>query len=88
MARFGPLGGFRSRVPLDEVARVTAEVVEPLAYGGWGYRIIPGVRAVIVRQGPGLRVDRIDGPSLVVTVDDAGVAAGVLRAHLAAAARD
>lgn len=88
VARFGPLGVFRSRVPLDEVARVTAEVVEPLAYGGWGYRMVPGVRAVIVRQGPGLRVDRVDGPSLVVTVDDAGVAAGVLRAHLAAAPRD
>lgn len=85
VARFGPFGVFRSSVPLTEVSQVTAEVVEPLAYGGWGYRLLPGTRAIVVRRGPGLRVERRDGPTLVVTVDDAGVAAGVLRAHLAAA---
>lgn len=85
VARSGPFGLLRQRVALAEVARVTAEEVEPLAYGGWGYRVVPGARALIVRSGPGLHVERVDGPALVVTVDGAAEAAGVLRAHLDAA---
>lgn len=83
VVRHGPLGLLRVRVALDDIEEVGAELVEPLAFGGWGYRLRPGVRAIIVRRGPGLRLERTDAPALVVTVDDAGVAAGVLRAHLA-----
>lgn len=85
VARSGPFGLLRQRVALTDVAAVRAEDVEPLAYGGWGYRLVPGVRALIVRSGPGLHVERVDGPDLVVTVDGAAEAAGVLRAHLEAA---
>ena len=83
--RFGPFGWPRVRVPIAAVEHVEVEDVEPMAYGGWGYRVMPGVRAVVIRRGPGLRIRRAGGADLVVTVDDAATAAGVLAAHRAAA---
>lgn len=80
--RFGPLGWPAVRVALADVERVEVVDVEPLAYGGWGYRIVPGVRAVVIRRGVGLRIGRRARPDLIVTVDDAATAAGVLAAHL------
>ena len=85
--RFGPLGWPVIRVPLAAVEHVAVEDVEPLAYGGWGYRIVPGVRAVVIRRGVALRVQRAGRPDLLVTVDDAATAAGVLVAHLEAEGR-
>ena len=82
--RFGPLGWPAVRVSLADVERVEVVDVEPLAYGGWGYRVVPGVRAVVIRRGVGLRIGRRGRPDLIVTVDDATTAAGVLAAHLAA----
>jgi hypothetical protein len=82
--RFGPLGWPMIRVPLDAVEDLEVEHVEPLAYGGWGYRVMPGVRAVVIRRGVGLRVRRTGRPDLIVTVDDAATAGGVLAAHVAA----
>lgn len=82
--RTGPFGVIRYRVPLDEVESVHAEVIDPLAYGGWGLRWLPGVRGLVVRRGPGLRIERRQKATLVVTVDDAPAAAGVLLAHIAA----
>jgi hypothetical protein len=81
--RFGPLGWPAIRVPLAAIEAVEVEDVEPMAYGGWGYRVMPGVRAVVIRRGVGMRVRRSGRPDLVVTVDDAATAAGVLAAHLA-----
>lgn len=78
------LGVYRRRVDLADVRGVTAEHVEPMAFGGWGMRRLPGVRALVVRRGPGLRIEVADGPDLVVTVDDARTVAGVLLAHLQA----
>jgi hypothetical protein len=82
--RFGPFGWPAIRVALADIERIEVEHVEPLAYGGWGYRVMPGVRAVVIRRGIGLRVGRKQRPDLVVTVDDAATAAGVLAAHLEA----
>jgi len=82
--RFGPLGWPAIRVALADIERIEIEEVEPLAYGGWGYRALPGVRAVVIRRGIGIRVVRRGRPDLVVTVDDAATAAGVLSAHLEA----
>jgi hypothetical protein len=84
-AGFGPLGWPRLHVDLAEVTSVTVEHVVPMAYGGWGYRVVPGVRAIVIRAGEGLRIGRRGRSDLVITVDDADVAAGVLAAHVAAA---
>ena len=78
----GALSHPRITVPLEEITGVSAEQVEPMAYGGWGYRVVPGVRAIIVKRGQGLRIGRRGKADLIVTVDDAATAAGVLRAHM------
>jgi len=82
VVRLGPFGLPGIDVPLGDVADVVVEDVEPLVYGGWGYRILPGVRALVIRRGPGLRITRVARPDLVITVDDAAGAAAVLMAHL------
>ena len=58
VAGLGPLHMPRVRIPLDEVDDVSVVQVEPMAWGGWGYRMWPGVRAVVVRRGEGIRVSR------------------------------
>jgi hypothetical protein len=67
-------------VPLDTITAAEVEEVSPMSYGGWGYRIRPGVRGVIVRGGPSLRLRRKDRPDLVLTVDDAERGAGLVNA--------
>lgn len=65
---FGP--GIRVRVPLDQIRQATAEDIRPLAWGGWGYRIKPGRRALVLRAGPGLVLDLRNGNRFAVTVDN------------------
>jgi hypothetical protein len=48
--RLGPLGWPSKRIALERIAAVEATVVEPLAWGGWGYRILPGSSAVVLRR--------------------------------------
>jgi hypothetical protein len=76
--------GFPSwTVPMASIVRAEVETVSPMAYGGWGYRLRPGVRAIIVRGGESLRLVRDDAPDLVLTVDDATTGAGLINAMLA-----
>jgi MFS family permease len=74
----GPIGFPRLRVPLAEVAEAHVEDVMPLGYGGWGLRFLPGTVAVVLRSGPAIVVTRRSGRTLVVTVDDAETAVGLL----------
>jgi hypothetical protein len=74
----GVLGRPRVHVPQQDVASATTADVAPLQFGGWGYRIVPGGRGIIVRGGPALVVEQRSGRRLTVTVDDPGTAAGLL----------
>lgn len=80
VVRLGVLGWPRVTVPLADVETVEVEDVEPLHYGGWGWRAVPGVRALVLRRGEAIRVGRRSAPTLIVTVDGADTAAGVLAA--------
>ncbi|MCP4303917.1 MAG: DUF1648 domain-containing protein [bacterium] len=71
-------------VPLSEIANAEVETVSPMAYGGWGYRVRPDVRAVVARGGDGLRLVRTGKPDLVVTVDDSATGAGLINSMLGA----
>lgn len=71
----GPFGWPRHHIPIGEIAGAEAFEVKPMAYGGWGYRIRSGVRAIIVRSGPAIRIERTTGADTLVTVDDAAVGA-------------
>ena len=86
VARLGWFGWPRIRVPIERIADVAVEQVEPAAYGGWGLRRVPGATGIVVRRGPGLRVARRGASALVITVADAEEAAGILLAHLDATA--
>jgi hypothetical protein len=77
----GPVGRPRFRVPLARIKEARPVDVSPLHRGGWGYRgsmTLFGRAAVIIRGGRGIEVQRMDGALLVVTVDDAETAAGLL----------
>ena len=76
------LGWPRYRVSLAEVERAGTTDVVPLGeFGGFGLRWGRGGRlGIITRSGEALEVQRRDGRAIVVTVDDAATAAGVLTA--------
>lgn len=74
-------------IPLERIRVVEAHVVEPLAWGGWGYRGLPGMVAIVLRRGAGIVVTTREGSRFAVTVDDAQQGASVL-AGLVARARD
>ena len=70
------------RVALADVASAATTTVVPLGeFGGFGLRWGLGRRlGIITRGGEALEVQRRDGRALVVTVDDAATAAGLLTA--------
>jgi hypothetical protein len=72
-------------VPMEGIERAEVELVKPMAYGGWGYRLRPGVRAIVTREGESLRLVRTDKADLILTVDDASTGAGVINAMLGVA---
>ncbi|PKQ25566.1 MAG: hypothetical protein CVT64_09095 [Actinobacteria bacterium HGW-Actinobacteria-4] len=86
--RLGWLGWPRLSVPIAQVTDVRVEDIDPMSYGGWGVRSVPGATGVIIRAGEGIRVERTTGRALVVAVDDAAVGAGVLLAHVAVARKE
>lgn len=82
----GALGWPRSSWALERIA--TARVVEVRAlrdFGGWGYRIavrgpLQGVRGYVLASGDGLLLEDRAGDRIVVVVDDAATAAGLVEA--------
>ncbi len=78
----GPLGWPVIRIGLGRIEKASAVEVHPLRCClGWGYRgslTLFGRAALVLRKGPGLRLDLKGGKCFLVTVDDAGTGAGVL----------
>lgn len=56
-------------IPLNAVMSVHTTRIEPLQWGGWGYRIRPGSSAIILRTGPGLVVTLTNGKNFALTLD-------------------
>jgi hypothetical protein len=82
----GALGWPRLTLPLDRIDSAEAITVQPMQWGGWGYR--GSLRlfrraAWVVRRGGGLKLNLRDGKIFVVTVDHAEEAAAVLNGLLA-----
>ena len=84
---FGPFGRPRRVVALTDVTDASAIMLEPMEWGGWGYRWIPWSRAsaAVVRRGPGIMLGLTDGRRFAVTVDDARAGAVALGHALEAA---
>lgn len=67
---------------MSAISQAEVETVAPMSYGGWGYRLRPGVRAIVTRGGAGLRLVRDGKADLVLTVDDAPTGAGLINSML------
>lgn len=59
------------RIPLDRIRRAEAAQLNPGEWGGWGYRIMPGRSALVLRSGPGLVVTTKDGTQFAISLADA-----------------
>ena len=73
-----------ARVSIDEVQRASVLHVEPMKWGGWGYRgslKVAGSAAVVVRRGPGIHLQLTGDRSFVVTLEDPHTPAAILNAH-------
>ncbi|WP_328471617.1 DUF1648 domain-containing protein [Actinoplanes sp. NBC_00393] len=81
----GLIGVPIKQIPLTDIAGAeTAEIV-PTEWGGWGYRVMPGRTALVLRGGPGLVLQLRDGRRFAVTLDDPRTPAALLTALLARA---
>jgi hypothetical protein len=75
----GLFGFPRFDIPLETIVAAAAIDVSALGqFGGWGVRFGRTGWGVIARTGPAIEVQRSNGANFVVTVDDAGTAAGLL----------
>lgn len=80
VVRYGLLGWPVQRIALQQIAAAHAIDLDPLEWGGWGYRWAPNQNgtAAVTRRGPAIVIERIDGRRFAVTVDDALTGAGTL----------
>ena len=82
--RYGFLGWPGTSVPLRRIATAQAIDVRPAEWGGWGYRgnlTLMKRAAVVLRAGPGIRLDLHDGKVFVVTIDNPDKPARLLNAE-------
>ncbi|ARC58431.1 hypothetical protein AS850_15195 [Frondihabitans sp. 762G35] len=68
------------RVSRSRIDTARATTIEPMRWGGWGFRYTGASVALVVRRGPGLVVETLRGPSAAVTMteQDARAAAAAL----------
>ncbi|TFD85082.1 hypothetical protein E3T61_18325 [Cryobacterium lactosi] len=67
------------KIELTNISDVRAEIIAPGAWGGWGYRIMPGRSAVVIRAGEGIVLTLNNGKEFALTVDDAASLAALLQ---------
>lgn len=82
---YGFLGWPRTSVPLRRIAAARAIDIRPAEWGGWGYRgslTLMRRAAVVLRAGPGIRLDLHDGRVFAVTIDDPDGPARLLNAEV------
>lgn len=75
------------RIPLSDIEEISVETIDPLLWGGWGFRISAGRRAYITGRAPGIVVARHGRSGAAVTIPRAEEAAAVGQALLARSTR-
>jgi hypothetical protein len=83
---YGPLGLRLTRIPLRRIASATAVERTGFSFGYRGSLLVFGAAAVVVRNGPALRLTLRDGKTFLVTVDDAATGAALLNDLITGAA--
>jgi len=82
---YGPLPWPKTHIAIERITSASAIDVRPMEWGGWGYRgslTLMKRAAVVLRAGPGLRLDLNGGKVFVVTVDDPETPAALLNAEV------
>jgi hypothetical protein len=67
------------RIPLSQIRAVESTELRPSEWGGWGYRIMPGRSALVLRGGPGVVVTTINDKQFAITLDTPDVPAALLQ---------
>jgi len=83
--KYGMLPWPRTSIDVVEIESASAIDVRPMEWGGWGYRgtlTLMKQAAVVLRAGPGIRLDLTDGRVFVVTVDNPEPAVALLNAEV------
>ena len=83
--RYGFFGWPHTSIPIRRIATAHAIEVRPADWGGWGYRgslTLLKRAAVVLRAGPGIRVDLHDGRVFAVTIDNPESPALLLNAEV------
>lgn len=73
------------RIAPDQIAQVEAAVLEPTQWGGWGYRIMPGRSAIILRNGPGMVITQRNEKQFSISLDRPEEPASILLGLIAPA---
>ncbi len=69
------------RIGLEQIAAVEAvSVLQPMEWGGWGFRVTSGRSALILKKGPGLVVTTTRDTQFAITLPDPHTPAAVLAA--------
>lgn len=76
----GPIGVPVKQIALADIAAAEVAQINPMEWGGWGYRVTPGRSALVLRGGPGLVLLLRDGRRFAVTMDEPQVPAALLTA--------
>lgn len=75
------------RITLDEASYARPIDLEPTEWGGWGYRMVPGGSAVVLRRGDAIEIVLRNDRRFAVTVDDAAFGAALFNGLVARPAR-
>jgi hypothetical protein len=81
----GPWAWTVKKIELGTIAGARAESIEASPWGGWGYRVLPGRSALVLRSGPAIVLDLTDGRRFAVTVDGPQTPVALLNALRAGA---
>ncbi|TFD83514.1 hypothetical protein E3T61_20985 [Cryobacterium lactosi] len=79
----GILGISLKTIPLIAIESVRTETLEPMHWGGWGYRFMPGRSAIILRAGPGIIVNLTNGKQFALSLKAPEIPAAVLSTMIA-----
>lgn len=75
----------RGTIALSDIESAEVININPMEFGGWGYRITGNTTGLIVRGGPGIRLNRASGRSVVISLAEPDEAVETLRQILARA---
>jgi hypothetical protein len=63
---------------LPAIESAHTDTLEPLQWGGWGYRVMSGRSAIVLRKGPALVVNLTNGKQFALTLDEPETPAALL----------